>query len=158
GMTIKKIISLKQALNTQKDNRDTLIFLQENGVNASCASKILKLYKDKTIETVKENPYRLASDIFGIGFVTADKIAESLNVDKNSVLRAEAGILYVLDQLFNNGHVYYPFDQLIPQCKKILDIENDKIISALEKIAEEKKVVIEIINNEKAVYLTWVYN
>jgi len=158
GMSIKRIAYLKKIWSEQRDNRDAMIFLQENGVNISSANKIVNLYKDKTIETVKENPYRLASDIFGIGFVTADRIAESLNVEKNSVFRAEAGILYVLNQLFNNGHVYYPFDLLIPQAKKILDIDDAFIISALTSIAASKNVVIEEINNEKAVYLTWVYN
>jgi len=158
GFTSKRILTLKQEWIDQKDNRDAMIFFQENGVSILSANKIIQFYKDKTIDTVKENPYKLASDIFGIGFVTADKIAESLNIDKNSVMRAEAGILYVLNLLLNNGHVYYPIEQVIAQSKKILNIEDDKIISAIESIALEKKIVIEDINNEKAVYITWVYN
>ena len=69
---------------------------------------------------MKQNPYRLATDIFGIGFVTADQIAEKLGFDKNSELRAEVGILYVLNQLADDGHVYYPYEPLIGKCQEIL--------------------------------------
>jgi exodeoxyribonuclease V alpha subunit len=74
---------------------------------------------------VQENPYRLATDIFGIGFLTADRIAEKLGFAKDSELRAEAGILYVLHQLGDDGHVYYPLEPLLIKCQEILDADQD---------------------------------
>jgi len=98
-----------------------MVFLQSHGVSSGYATKIFKHYKDQSIEIVKTNPYRLAKDIFGIGFLTANKIAEKLGIAKNSELRAEAGILYVLNQLSDDGHVYYPYELLIKKCQEILE-------------------------------------
>jgi len=110
---------------------------------------------------VKENPYRLAADIFGIGFITADKIAEKLGFAKDSELRAQAGILYVLYQLADEGHVYYPHGPLIKKSREILQVEQDVILQARGTIALEKRIVIEDLNGApegnpeglKAVYL-----
>ena len=103
----------------------------------------------ESIRVVKENPYRLADNIFGIGFLTADKIAGNLGIPKDSEIRAEAGILYVLRKLADNGDVYFPYEELIDEAMKILDIKTAIITSALGKIASEKRVVIE----DSAVYL-----
>ncbi len=106
--------------------------------------------------SVKENPYRLAMDIFGIGFITADRIAEKLGFAKDSDLRAQAGILYVLNQLSDDGHVYYPYDLLLEETGKILEIPSEIIEKALNVIATERRVVIEELSGEngaKAVYL-----
>lgn len=143
---------------TQTGTNNAIIFLKEIGLSDVISNKIINLYKDQTITIISENPYRLASDIFGIGFNTTDKIAEKLEIDKNSANRAEAGCQYVLNQLLNNGHVYYPYDLLINQCKKILDISADNIISAISKAELERKIIIEDIDNEKAVYLSPLFN
>ncbi len=111
---------------------------------------------------VKKNPYRLATDIFGIGFLSADKIAEKLGIAKNSEQRAEAGILYVLNQLSDDGHVYYPYELLVAKCQEILEVSREIIVKAVGTIALDKKIVIEDLNqdveefreNNKAVYLT----
>ena len=110
---------------------------------------------------VKENPYRLAHDIFGIGFLTADKIAKNLGVPPDSQMRSEAGILYVLYQLTDEGHVYYPYEELIDKCKEILGVEREIIVKAFAKLAEEKRIIWEDLSdsgaelkaNDKAVYL-----
>ncbi|MBW1995671.1 MAG: ATP-dependent RecD-like DNA helicase, partial [Deltaproteobacteria bacterium] len=96
GIGQKRIGMLKQAWHAQKDIRDVMLFLQTHGVSAAYAIKIFKHYGQGSIQVVRKNPYRLATDIFGIGFLTADKIAERLGFHKTSPLRAEAGILYVL--------------------------------------------------------------
>ena len=138
-----------------------MIFLQSHGVSSGYATKIFKQYGNEAIEVVKENPYRLATDIFGIGFVTADKIAEKLGFAKESELRAEAGILYVLHELSDEGHVYYPYEPLIEKCNEILQIGREVIVKAFGTIALNKMIVIEDLNdnlesfqeNNKAVYL-----
>ncbi|MEI6155340.1 MAG: AAA family ATPase, partial [Deltaproteobacteria bacterium] len=163
GIGEKRIEMIRNAWEEQKDIRDVMIFLQGHGVSPSYAIKIYKHYGRDSVKAVSENPYRLAMDIFGIGFITADKIAEKLGIPKDSQIRIEAGILHVLNQLSDDGHVYYPYDLLVTECGKILDVEEDRIPVALDSVSSQKKVVIEEILNSKfkiqnskfkAVYLT----
>ncbi|MGM0453240.1 MAG: SF1B family DNA helicase RecD2, partial [Thermodesulfobacteriota bacterium] len=113
------------------------------------------------VEEVRENPYRLAYDIAGIGFLTADRIAFKLGFEKNDPLRIKAGILYVLHDLSEDGHVYYPYESLIGKCEEILEVEPDTVAEAIAAAAGENLIVIEDINpsiesfreNQKAVYL-----
>ena len=118
GIGKKRIAMIKNAWEEQKEIRDVMIFLQAHSVSSGYATKIFKEYGNKSITVVKENPFRLATDIFGIGFVTADSIAEKLGFPKDSVQRIEAGILYVLHMLSDEGHVYYPYEELIKKLGK----------------------------------------
>lgn len=161
GIGQKRIGMIRKAWEEQKEIREVMIFLQAHGVSSGYAAKIYKQYGNEAIKIVQENPYRLATDIFGIGFITADKIADKLGFAKDSNIRAAAGILYVLHELTDEGHVYYPYEPLIEKCKEILDIDREIIVKALGTVAAEKQVVIEDINqntaefqgNNKAVYL-----
>ncbi len=160
GIGDKRIEMIRKAWDDQKEIREVMLFLQGQGVSPTYGAKIFKHYGKESIKVVQENPYRLATDIFGIGFITADKIAEKLGIAKESQIRAEAGILYVLQQLSNDGHVYYPYEQLIEECKKILGVEKETIVKAFGKIASDRKIIIEDLNkegkfkeNNKAVYL-----
>ena len=161
GIGKKRISMIKTAWDAQKEIRQVMLFLQTHGVSSGYATKIFKQYGQASIQVVKENPYRLATDIFGVGFVTADHIAEKLGFDKNSELRAEAGILYVLHQLADEGHVYYPYEPLIRKCQEILQVDRDVIVKAFSTIALNQQIVIEDLNedieefreNNKAVYL-----
>ncbi len=161
GIGKKRIEMIKSAWEDQKEIREVMVFLQAHGVSSGYATKIFKHYGSESIKVVKENPYRLATDIFGIGFITADRIAEKLGFAKDSELRAEAGILYVLNQLADDGHVYYPYKLLIEKCREILQVDREIIVRAFGTIAVEGKIVIEDLNenilefreNNKAVYL-----
>lgn len=161
GIGNKRIDMIKKAWEEQKEIRAVMIFLQSHGVSSGYAAKIYKQYGNDAIKIVRENPYRLASDIFGIGFITADKIAEKLGFAKDSELRAAAGILYVLHELTDEGHVYYPYEPLILKCKEMLDIDREIIVKAIGTVAVEKQIALEDINhdlaefqeNNKAVYL-----
>ena len=159
GIGDKRIGMIKKAWDDQKEIRDIMVFLQGHGVSPAYAAKIYKKYAKESVAVVQQNPYKLATDIFGIGFITADKIAGNLGISKESQIRAEAGILYVLHQLSDEGHVYYPYEPLVEECKKILGVERDTIVKAFGKISFEKKIVIEDLNkedikeNNKAVYL-----
>ena len=150
GIGARRIDSIKKAWDEQKEIRQVMVFLQSHGVSAGYATKIYKQYGNGSIAVVQENPYRLAHDIFGIGFITADKIAETLGVAKDSELRAEAGILYVLHQLADEGHVFYPMGLLFEKSAEILGVAVEVIATALNRIAAEKKVVIEKIQAEDA--------
>jgi len=160
GIGEKRIGMIKIAWAEQKEIREVMLFLQTHGVSSGYATKIFKQYGDRSIEVVKQNPYRLATDIFGIGFITADNIAEKLGFDKNSELRAEAGILYVLNQFSDDGHVYYPHEPLVEKCQEILQVDREVITHALSVIDLENRIVMEDLKglerfggNHKAVYL-----
>ncbi len=140
---------IRTAWAEQKEVREVMLFLQGHEVSSAYAARIYRQYGNESIRVVKENPFRLAEDIFGIGFLTADKIAGKLGIPKDSEIRAEAGILYVLRKLADEGHVYYPYNDLIDESMKILDIDIGIITSALGNIEAAKRVVIE----DSAVYL-----
>lgn len=161
GIGRKRINMIRKAWAEQKEIREVMIFLQSHGVSSGYATKIFKRYGRKSIELVKQNPYALATEVFGIGFVTADSIAGKLGFAKDSELRVEAGILYVLIQLAEEGHVYYPYEPLVEKCRDILQVERDVVVKSFATIALDKKIVIEDLNqdigefreNYKAVYL-----
>jgi exodeoxyribonuclease V alpha subunit len=153
GLGEKKLGMIRAAWQEQREVRDVMLFLQSHDVSSAYASKIYRQYGRTSIAVVKDNPYRLAADIFGIGFKTADSIAAKLGIPRDSPMRAEAGILYVLQQVALNGHVYYPHDGLVEECREILDINAETITRAIASIAAEKRIVLE----EEAVYLAEFY-
>jgi len=161
GIGKKRIGMIKKGWAEQKEIREVMIFLQSHGVSSGYATKIFKQYGSKSIEVVKQNPYTLATDVFGIGFIVADGIAEKLGFSKDSELRGEAGVLYVLNRMAEEGHVYYPYEPLIQKCREILQVEREVVAKAFAKIVLDKEVVIEDLNqdiedfreNYKAAYL-----
>ncbi len=150
GIGRKRIEMIKKAWADQKEIRQVMIFLQSHGVSSAYATKIFKTYGNESIEVVQENPYRLATDIFGIGFLTADRIAEKLGFAKDSELRAEAGILYVFHQLADEGHVYYPFQALVNKCQEILEADQEVLSRALTSLNAEKKIVIDDLQGQES--------
>jgi exodeoxyribonuclease V alpha subunit len=165
GIGKKRIAMIADAWDAQREIRDVMLFLQSHGVSSGYAAKIFKHYGNRSISVVKENPYRLATDIFGIGFVTADHIAAKLGIAKDAAMRVEAGILYVLNQLADEGHVYFPYEKLTSKSSEILEVEREAIVQALETLAVGEKIVIEDLNdrfdafeeNSKAVFLAGFY-
>ncbi|GAH10297.1 unnamed protein product, partial [marine sediment metagenome] len=131
GIGKKRITMIQQAWDEQKEIRNVMLFLQSHEVSSGYATKIFKQYGNRSVAVVTENPYRLATDIFGIGFVIADGIAEKLGVSKASPLRVVAGIIYVLDQLADEGHVFYPYESLVRKSREILNVEKDVVVEAL---------------------------
>ncbi|MDX9819790.1 MAG: helix-hairpin-helix domain-containing protein, partial [Desulfococcus multivorans] len=128
GIGKKRIAMIRKAWEDQKEIRQVMLFLQSHGVSAAYAAKIFKFYGDRSIPVVRENPYRLAMDIFGIGFITADSIALNLGFTKDSPVRAEAGIVYVLNRLADEGHVYYPYAPLIEKCREVLSVSREILV------------------------------
>ena len=126
----------------QRQVKDVMVFLQSHGVSSTFAIKIYKHYQDRSIAVVKENPYRLAIDIFGIGFKTADKIAGQLGIAPSSPERAQAGVLHVLGELSNEGHVFYPRRKLIEAAAALLEIDAGIIETAVGALAEAGQVVV----------------
>jgi len=160
GIGPKRVSMIRKAWEEQKEVKEIMIFLQGHGVSAAYSAKIYKQYGDKSIEIVRENPYRLAHDIYGIGFITADKIAQNLGVDRNSLIRAKAGLIFVLNQLTEEGHVYYPENQLIRKAKEILSVDEEIIILAVRELSKEKELFLEDLDPEgnlKAAFLAPFY-
>ena len=161
GIGKKRIAMIQKAWDEQKEIRDVMLFLQSHGISSGYATKIFKQYGNRSIAVVTDNPYRLATDIFGIGFVIADRIASKLGFPEDSPLRVEAGILYILNQLSDEGHVFYPYDPLIKKSQEILNVGRDVVVKALGNIAGQGKIIVEDINKgmekfndiTKAVYL-----
>jgi exodeoxyribonuclease V alpha subunit len=144
---------IQTAWEEQKEIREVMLFLQTHGVSSGYATKIFKQYGDQSISVVQENPYRLAMDIFGIGFVTADTIAEKLGFDKQCQIRAEAGILYILHQLADEGHVYYPYEPLVQKCREMLEIEKEPITQAIGANVLAGRIVLEDLNDDSETYV-----
>ncbi len=159
GIGEKRLGMIRRAWEDQKHVREVMVFLQGHGVSAGYAAKIYKQYGNKSIGVVEENPYRLAMDIFGIGFVTADRIAQNLGFQKDSAVRVQAGAIYVLSQVAEEGHVYYPLESLLEKCVEILEVDQDAITKALESLSSDKRIVIERLSGQDAVavYLSTFY-
>jgi len=165
GIGQKRIAMISKAWDAQREIREVMLFLQSHGVSSGYAAKIFKQYGNRSIAVVNQNPYRLAADIFGIGFITADQIAAKLGIAKDAGMRVEAGILYVLYQLSDDGNVYYPYEPLIAKSCEILEVEREAVVNALSRLALDQTIVIEDLNdtlevfqeNHKAVFLAKFY-
>ena len=156
GIGAKRIEMILKAWKEQREIKEIMIFLQGHGVSVTYSTKIYKHYGKRSIEVVKENPYCLTRDIQGIGFISADRIAQNLGIDSQSIIRAKAGLIYVLSELTQEGHVYYPEDALVKRAGDILKVDAEVVEEALEELRREKDVVREEIGhneNKKAVYL-----
>jgi exodeoxyribonuclease V alpha subunit len=151
-LRLKRITS---AWAEQKEIREVMLFLQGHGVSSTYAVKIFKAYGQAAIATVRANPYRLAQDIYGIGFKTADGIARNLGVPPDSPLRARAGIIHVLQALSDEGHVYGPEADLLREAETTLEIPRSLLEEAIADLAREGLVVAEELSGGgRAIYLT----
>lgn len=149
----KRLTAVKLSWAEHQGVRELMVFLQEHDIGASYAFRIYKHYERHAIEIVKENPYRLAMDVFGIGFHTADMLAMKLGFDSNSLLRAEAGLLYMLMDLSNEGHIYFPEDKLIEKTSGDLNIDSSLVAEALTNLEKEERIVIDELDDHRGVYL-----
>jgi exodeoxyribonuclease V alpha subunit len=119
GLGPKRSARIKDAWAEQKAIKEVMIFLQGSGVSTSLAVKIYKKYGDDSIDTVKQQPYKLAADIWGIGFKTADTIAASVGIARDSAERIKAGLAHTLSEAADNGHCYLPEQQLVAEAAQI---------------------------------------
>ena len=140
---------IKKAWAEQKEIKEVILFLQSHGVSTAYAVKIYKAYGNNAIALLRENPYRLAMEITGIGFKTADRIAQNLGVPPDSPLRAQAGILYLLWEATEEGHVFLPRAELIERASETLQIGKNYLEDALAVLAKEEKVVWEEVEEEE---------
>ncbi len=141
----------------QKEIRDVMIFLQSYGITTTYAIKIYKLYGINAINIIQENPYRLADEVVGIGFKTADKVAQNMGIAFDSPYRIASGTKYVLSQAVINGHTYLPKDILIHKASILLGVDESLVDNAVVSLAIEQSVFVEEVEEITAVYLAPFY-
>jgi exodeoxyribonuclease V alpha subunit len=157
GLGSERQNSIIQAWHDQRIIRDIMVFLQSYGVSTSRAVRIFKMYGAKSIEKVKENPYRLAQDIYGIGFKTADDLAQKLGIQPNSILRVNAGLIYCLQEQASNGHCGVERTELIDKTKALLAVDESLVNLGIEQQAASHRIKVIIEENETYCFLQGLY-
>lgn len=153
GLGEKRVGKIKNAWADQKEVRSLMIFLQGHGISATFAVKIYKVYGSRAIEVIQENPYRLADDIWGIGFKTADRIAQAMGIPGNDPRRARSGLLFTLNEATNDGHCFLPKGRLMELAGEILSIVPVLLEDQIPSLILDEKVVLE----DERVYLASLY-
>ena len=141
GIGRKRVEIIKEAWEAQREIKNVMLFLQSHDVSTAHAAKVYKTYGNDAIPIVTENPYQLADDIYGIGFVTADTIAQKLGMDKDAPQRVQAGIKYVLSQKADEGHVFQHHPELIEACQTMLEQEPEAIEQGIHALVEKEEII-----------------
>ena len=161
GIGKKRVQMIAESWEKQKEVKNIMLFLQEHQVSTSYAAKIYKQYGNDSISVMKENPYKLADDIWGIGFKTADQIAMKLGFGKESYVRLRSGLMYTLSELSNDGHVFAEKQQLIDKASELLEASPETVIMTMDDMLQKEELILEknIVrtdedgNNVTAIYL-----
>ena len=148
GIGKLRVERIKKSWDEQKEIKNIMLFLQGHDVSTTHATKIYKTYGSDSIRVVKENPYRLADDIWGIGFRTADTIAEKLGVEKETAVRLRSGLLYTLNRLSDEGHCYARRDQLLKTGAELLAVQESVLPAVLDEMVRQDDVKTEMIDGE----------
>jgi exodeoxyribonuclease V alpha subunit len=143
GIGRKRAEVIREAFSEHRAIRSLMVFLQGHGLSLNQAHRIYNRYGDRSVAVLRENPYRLIEDIPGMGFKGADAIADQLGIEKDSLLRAEAGLLHVLRSATGNGHVFLPADDLAAQSQELLGVDSDITASGLTSLVARGAVVRE---------------
>jgi len=152
GIGQKKAAKISEAFQEQKELKDIMMFLEQYGIGPAYAVRIYKTYGENTIKEIKENPYKLSDDIFGIGFKMADRIAMSMGVSKFSEYRTASGTRYVLNQYHGNGHTFVPQEELVRSSAALLDVDEAHIEDTIVRLFIDNKLVVENIGDIRGVY------
>ena len=150
----KRVAKIRESWEKQKDIKNVMLFLQGYGVSTAYAAKIYREYGKESIEKVRENPYRLADDIWGIGFKTADGIAAKMGYEKEDPRRCRSGILYTLGQLSDEGHVYAGEEQLVKTAGQLLEAGETAIRDTLAGMLQAEDLILD----KDAIYLPPFYH
>ena len=158
GIGSKKIEQIAKSYEDNRELRNIIMQLSPYGITPNLCLKIYKKYKNKAVDVISRNPYKLAEDVRGIGFKVADKIAENLGIDKLSKDRIMQGILYSLNQSLASGHTYLPKDILVQESSKLLGVEKEYILDCILGLAYDQKIHIEKgLGHEDHIYLIPYY-
>jgi exodeoxyribonuclease V alpha subunit len=157
GLGPKRTATITTAWEEQKAIKEVMVFLQSVGVSTSLAVRIFKEYRDRSIEVVRTEPYRLAADVWGIGFKTADAIARAVGIPHDSAERVKAGVQFTLSESTDSGHCYLPAQRLVADAGKILDVPAALVSRCLDELVAEEGVVRELVPGPDGVPVAAVY-
>lgn len=157
GISLGKAMEISTQIEEKKDMRKAMIFFGDYGISASLAIKIYNQYGQESYEMLKKNPYKLAEDIEGIGFKTADEIAARVGINTDSDFRIRSACLYALLQASSNGHSYLPIEELIRETYGLLGIQNVDVEKHIMDLSIDKKLIIKKIAGDNAVYASNYY-
>ena len=157
GISERKAMEIAEQVNAKKDLRQAMIFLQEFGINMNLAVKIYNTYGNEIYGILKDNPYRMAEDIDGVGFKTADEIATRAGIRTDSDFRIRSGIIYALQTAAGEGHTYLPMDELTQKAVEILDVEPEYIEKHYMNLAMDRKVVMQHKDDVTQIYSNTFY-
>lgn len=153
GIGEKRLAMIRDGWGEQQNVRETMVFLSGLPIGGALAARIYEKYKERTVEVVRSDPYLLAEEVYLVGFQTADRIAQAVGIDRDSPRRAESGILYMLGQLAQSGHVCFPREELIRRAAEFLEIDELPAEEAIERLREHDSVRIdEVTPDMEAVY------
>ena len=148
GIGQKRIHSIIKSWDEQRAIKDVMLFLQSHGVSTNLAVKIYKQYADQALAVVQNQPYRLVQDVVGIGFKTADKIAQALGLAHDDPDRIEAGIAYTLNRMAESGHVYMPQESLEPEAAEILGVTAEQVTAVIDQLTNSELLKRETLTYE----------
>ena len=158
GIGPVRAASILAAWAEQKAVREIMVFLHSHGVGTARAVRIFKTYGSDAIQVMSENPYRLARDIRGIGFKTADAIAMKLGIEKTAMMRVRAGISYALTEAMDEGHCGLPADELVPLAEKLLEVPQELVRTALDLELHEGSVIADRVGEAPCIFLAGLYH
>ncbi|MBT6150025.1 MAG: AAA family ATPase, partial [Gemmatimonadetes bacterium] len=157
GLGRKRIQAISAAWKEQRRVRDVMVFLQSHGVGTGHAVRIYKEYGDDAIQMVRQDPYRLQRDVRGIGFQTADRIAEDLGLARDAPERLRAGVRYMLAKASDDGHVFVPMEVLVSQVATLLEVDDGLVPPAVQRLRGDDEIIVEGTNSDTRCYLRRLY-
>lgn len=168
GITIRKAMDICEQVEEKKDMRDVMIFLQGYGISPTLSNKIYTMYGQKVYDIIKTNPYKLADDLSGIGFKTADEIARRAGVEVNASIRIKSGMCYAMSDASLSGHTYLPKEKLVEKTINLLGLRDqylnadgtynmDLLDNCFTELVLEKKLILKNIEEKDAVFLSTYY-
>ena len=157
GISERKAMEIAEQVNAKKDLRQAMIFLQQYGIHVNLAVKIYNSYGNEVYGILKENPYRLADDIDGVGFKTADEIAAKVGIRTDSDFRIRSGIIYTLQQAAGEGHTYLPQKELTKRTSMLLEVDPEHIEKHYMNLAMDRKLVMQKDGDMTQIYSSVFY-
>ena len=157
GISLRMAQEIGAQVSEKQELRRVMVFLQKFGISNNLANKIYKKYGDEVYSVMEQNPYRLAEELEGVGFHTADSIALQSGIDKWSEFRVRSGIIYTLSSAVSEGHIYLPKDILINRSAGLLEVDEEYIRTQCDNLGVEKKLIIKVKNEEVRVYLAGLF-
>jgi exodeoxyribonuclease V alpha subunit len=146
-----------QSWSEQRGLRELMLFLTDSGIGTTRAARIQKQFGPDAIRLIKENPYRLAREIRGIGFTTADRLALQLGIERDSIERIRAGAVHALSEASAQGHCGLPSEELIALCAEMLGIDRDRIGEAIALEVEARRLIRDSFDGREALFLPWLF-